>query len=146
MMRGFLVLLFSFLISGFSHAQTDPVISDTINTKTGLRYIYLLHGSGIKVNYGAKVTVHYTGRLADGRIFDTSASKPIKFRAGKGEVIKGWDEMLLLMRVGDVVTAIIPAKLGYGKFGVPDPENDNAYRIPPDAELTFTIRLMDATP
>ena len=102
----------------------------------------LKEGRGGTVGKGDKVLVHYTGRLADGTVFDTSENgKPLKFNAGIGKVIKGWDEMLLLMRVGDEVEVIIPANLAYGERGVPNHDEDG-YSIPPGADLYFKMRLM----
>ncbi len=116
--------------------------SDTVKLESGLRYILLTEGKGWAVAPGEKVLVHYTGRLANGQIFDTSEKgKPLKFNVGVGRVIKGWDEMLLLMRSGDEVEVIIPAKLAYGERGVKNPD-DETYLIPPDADLYFRMKLV----
>lgn len=133
------LLAFAFLLGlGFT-AQAQ---SDTVTLASGLKYVVLTEGKGWTVGKGDKVLVHYTGRLADGRVFDTSEKgKPLKFNAGLGKVIKGWDEMLLLMRAGDEVEVIIPANLAYGDRGVPDRDGEG-YLIPPGAVLYFNMRLM----
>lgn len=136
-MRFALILVFSFLLAFNSQAQPD-----TLQTASGLRYLVLKQGKGGTVGKGDKVLVHYTGRLANGFVFDTSEDgKPLKFNAGIGKVIKGWDEMLLLMRVGDEVEVIIPAELAYGERGVPNRDGDG-FLIPPGADLYFKMRLM----
>ena len=138
-MRFALLLVFSFLLAFSGRAQ-----SDTVTLASGLRYVVLKEGKGGPVGKGDKVLVHYTGRLANGFVFDTSEDgKPLKFNAGIGKVIKGWDEMLLLMRVGDEVEVIIPAALAYGERGVPNRDGDG-YLIPPGAPLYFKMRLIKA--
>ena len=136
-MRFLLLLTVNFFLYFTAQAQ-----SDTVKLASGLRYVVLKEGRGGTVGKGDKVLVHYTGRLADGTVFDTSENgKPLKFNAGIGKVIKGWDEMLLLMRVGDEVEVIIPANLAYGERGVPNRDEDG-YIIPPGADLYFKMRLM----
>jgi FKBP-type peptidyl-prolyl cis-trans isomerase len=118
--------------------------SDTVTTPSGLKYVYLQKGNGAAVTPGAKVGVHYTGQFTNGQVFDTSeGGAPIKLKAGTGQVIKGWDEMLLLMRGGDEVEVIIPAALAYGNRGVPDPGQPSGFRIPPGATLKFRMKLVD---
>lgn len=137
-MRLFFFLVFV-LTAFLAQAQ-----SDTIKTASGLKYVYLQKGSGPAVTPGAKVAVHYTGQFTDGKVFDTSeGGAPIKLKAGTGQVIKGWDEMLLLMRGGDEVEVIIPAELAYGNRGVPDPGQPSGFRIPPGSTLKFRMKLMD---
>lgn len=138
-MRFALFFVFSFFLALTSRAQ-----SDTVTLASGLKYVVLKQGKGGTVGKGDKVLVHYTGKLANGFVFDTSEDgKPLKFNAGIGKVIKGWDEMLLLMRVGDEVEVIIPADLAYGERGVPDRDGDG-FLIPPGATLYFKMRLMKA--
>lgn len=136
-MRFILFFVFSFFLALSSRAQ-----SDTVTLASGLQYIVLKEGKGGTVSKGDKVLVHYTGRLANGFVFDTSEDgKPLKFNAGIGKVIKGWDEMLLLMRVGEEVEVIIPAELAYGDRGVPDRDGEG-FLIPPGSPLFFKMRLM----
>jgi peptidylprolyl isomerase len=92
-------------------------------------------GEGDAVKPGAKVTVHYTGWLTDGKVFDSSLPRgePISF--GLNGVIKGWTEGIPGMKPGGVRRLKIPAELGYGKRGAGDD-------IPPDAVLVFEVELV----
>ncbi|MGC6517321.1 MAG: FKBP-type peptidyl-prolyl cis-trans isomerase [Candidatus Puniceispirillaceae bacterium] len=89
---------------------------------------------------GMKVSVHYQGRLQDGTIFDDSHKRgePISFTLGKGQVIKGWDQGIEGMKVGEKRTLTIPPELGYGSQGAGDV-------IPPNATLIFDVELVSAT-
>jgi len=84
------------------------------------------------------VVVHYTGLLTSGVKFDSSLDRaePIKFRLGAGRVIKGWDEGIGKLRVGEQATLIIPPQLGYGTKGA------GGGLIPPDATLIFVVELV----
>ena len=85
---------------------------------------------------GAPVSVHYTGRLEDGTVFDSSADRgPIEFTLGRREVIRGWDEGISMMRVGGKRQLVIPPHLGYGARGAPPV-------IPPNALLHFDVELV----
>ena len=86
---------------------------------------------------GLPVFVHYTGRLEDGTIFDSShnVGAPIEFTLGKREVIKGWDEGIRDMRVGGKRQLVIPPHLGYGASGA-------GGVIPPNALLHFDVELI----
>jgi len=85
------------------------------------------------------VAVRYTGLLTDGTVFDSSRTRgePITFRLGEGRVIKGWDEAVARLRVGDRATLIIPPQLGYGARGA-------GGVIPPDVTLIFVVELVSA--
>ncbi len=89
---------------------------------------------------GDTVTVHYTGLLSNGTKFDSSLDRgePIAFELGAGRVIKGWDEGIAQLSVGDQATLIIPPQLGYGARGA-------GGVIPPDATLVFVIEVLGAT-
>ena len=108
-----------------------------VTTESGLKYIDLKEGDGAVAKKGDKVSVHYTGRLKDGKQFDSSKKRnePFEFRLGAGEVIKGWDEGVAGMKVGGTRKLIIPPELGYGKRGAGN-------LIPPDAELHFEVELL----
>lgn len=92
-----------------------------------------------KATAGDNVSVHYTGSLeSDGTVFDSSLTRghPISFQLGVGRVIKGWDQGVEGMCIGEKRTLTIPSHLGYGKRGA-------GGVIPPDADLVFTVELVD---
>lgn len=93
-------------------------------------------GTGTEATALDRVQVHYTGYLPDGTRFDTSRGKtPFSFNLGAGEVIEGWDQGILGMKVGGSRRLVIPASLGYGEDGVPGV-------IPPYSVLIFDTELM----
>lgn len=106
-------------------------------TPLGVHFEVLKHGTGAAVKQGNVVTVHYTGWLEDGTKFDNSVDRnePFSFRVGGGEVIPGWDEALLTMKVGGKSKFTIPSELGYGRRGA-------GGIIPPNATLIFEIELL----
>jgi cyclophilin family peptidyl-prolyl cis-trans isomerase len=119
---------------------TTPKASDTVTTASGLKYIVTQKGpvGGAKPAKGTNIKVHYTGRLTDGKVFDSSVTRgqPFEFAVGTGSVIAGWDEALLDMTKGEKRMLIIPPKLGYGDRGA-------AGVIPPNATLIFDVELLD---
>ena len=106
-------------------------------TKSGLQYIEKKAGRGKAPKKGSTVSVHYTGRLEDGREFDSSFKRkqPLQFELGVGQVIEGWDEGIGLMKEGGSATLIIPPNLGYGARGA-------GRVIPPNATLIFDVELV----
>lgn len=132
MKKTFLTMLIFFSICGISFSQ-----SDTNTTSSGLKYLIIEEGNGDDAVSGKAVEVHYTGYLLDGKKFDSSLDRnePIMFVLGTGQVIKGWDEGIALMNVGDKMRLIIPSELAYGKKGAGD-------IIPPDATLVFDVELV----
>lgn len=115
----------------------DKISAGYDETPSGLRYKILQEGSGKKATSGAHVSVHYKGQLVDGTVFDSSYQRkePIDFQVGVGQVITGWDEGLLLLKVGDKARLVIPSNLAYGSRGA-------GGVIPPDATLIFDVELM----
>lgn len=109
-----------------------------MKTSSGLEYIEVQAGTGVQAAAGKTVSVHYTGKFQDGRVFDSSISRgqPISFKLGAGQVIKGWDEGIALMKVGGKAQLIIPSSLGYGERGA-------GGVIPPNATLVFDVELVD---
>jgi peptidylprolyl isomerase len=107
-------------------------------TPSGLIYVITRRSDGRQPRPGETVVVHYTGLLTSGVKFDSSLdrSEPIKFKLGTGRVIKGWDEGIGKLRVGEQATLIIPPQLGYGAKGAGEG------LIPPGATLIFIVELI----
>ena len=97
----------------------------------------LVVGTGVEAKKGQTVSVHYTGWLTDGKKFDSSKDhgQPFSFALGRGQVIQGWDEGVVGMKVGGRRKLTIPPEMGYGKQGF-------AGAIPPDSTLIFEVELL----
>lgn len=110
-------------------------------TDSGLEYEIIRDGAGATPQKGQLVTVHYTGWLSDngqpGIKFDSSVDRGqlFSFIIGMGQVIRGWDEGVMLMKPGEKRRLIIPAQLGYGARGA-------GALIPPNATLIFDVELL----
>ena len=127
--------IFSILIMGILALQsTGFTMADTSDLKIEITQ----KGSGTEAANGMSVSVHYTGKLTDGTKFDSSLDRgtPFTFTLGQGSVIKGWDQGVLGMMVGEKRTLTIPSELGYGSAGA-------GASIPPNATLIFDIELLD---
>ena len=98
------------------------------------------NGSGDSAETGMSVSVHYTGKLEDGTVFDSSIPRgqPFTFTLGAGQVIKGWDLGVEGMKLGEKRSLVIPPNLGYGIRGA-------GATIPPNATLIFDIELLEVT-
>ena len=110
---------------------------NTVTTDSGLQYVVIEEGDGASPQAGQRVFVHYVGTLEDGTKFDSSRDRgrPFDFTIGQGQVIKGWDEGVGMMKVGDRRKLIIPPDLGYGARGA-------GGVIPPNATLIFDVELL----
>ena len=108
-------------------------------TSSGLLYKFEKENNSQKPSNGNKVKVHYKGMLLDGTVFDSSfkRNQPIEFTLGIGQVIKGWDEGISLLGIGDKASFIIPSDLAYGASGA-------GGVIPPNATLFFEVELISA--
>ncbi len=108
-----------------------------ITTTSGLKYKIIQKGTGAQPKQGDRVSVHYVGTLTDGTKFDSSRDRgqPFSFAIGTGQVIKGWDEGIALLHVGDKAILTIPPDLGYGAQA--------AGSIPANSTLIFEVELME---
>ncbi len=134
-----LVLVMSLLASAASAgpAQDSPSATEAPWTQLekGLEVRDVVAGEGEEARRGQTVSVRYAGWLQDGTQFDSNrAGKELVFTLGGGRVIKGWDLGVVGMKPGGTRQLRIPAKLAYGKRGIPG-------RIPEDATLLFEIDL-----
>lgn len=111
---------------------------DAKKTNSGIRYVILQAGTGARPKPGENVAVLYTGRLLSGDVFDQAIDKdkPFVFRVAREQVIQGWDQVLLMMKVGEKRLVVIPPELAYGTRGQPP-------KIPRNATLAFTIELLE---
>jgi len=147
-----LTLLSAFVVSQTTTHRTTPVrvpntnaptkvSGDVVKTDSGLQYWEIKIGAGAVANDGDYVKVHYTGWFTDGKKFDSSvdAHQPYSFRLGKGDVIKGWDEGIMGMKVGGKRQLRIPPELAYGEAGFKK-------IVPPNATLIFDVQLLAVTP
>ncbi len=121
-------------------AQPVPALPADIQVQTlpsGLQYADVVVGSGQEAKTGDTVSMLYTGYLTDGTVFDSNVTsgQPYSFPLGQRQVIQGWDEGIVGMKVGGKRRLIIPAALGYGAQGA-------GGVIPPDAELIFDVELV----
>ena len=130
------LLLITFSITPVFAAETKG--NKMVTNPSGLKYIDQVVGKGPSPVKGKQVTVHYTGTLEDGKKFDSSVDRkePFTFTIGVGQVIKGWDEGVMSMKVGGKRKLVIPADLGYGSRGA-------GGVIPPNATLLFDVELLD---
>lgn len=115
--------------------STTPSPESYMETESGLKYVVVKEGTGARPSATDNVTVHYTGRLTDGTVFDSSVDRGEPATFPLNRVIAGWTEGLQLMQEGGKTIFYIPSELAYGKQGAPG-------AIPPDAPLIFEVELI----
>ncbi len=144
-------LALSFLIPVVSFSQKKKTekekkpsveLNKEYTTPSGLKYKITKKGTGVQPINGDQVSVHYVGTLPDSAKtkFDSSRDRgqPFSFALGAGQVIKGWDEGIALLHVGDIAVLTIPPSLGYGEHAMG--------KIPANSTLVFEVELMDVKP
>jgi len=137
-----LIKMSSVVVLAILCAMPVPAAETKVNkmttTDSGLKYVDVVVGKGASPTRGKQVKVHYTGTLENGTKFDSSVDRrqPFSFIIGVGQVIKGWDEGVMGMKVGGKRKLVIPANLGYGARGA-------GGVIPPNATLLFDVELLD---
>jgi FKBP-type peptidyl-prolyl cis-trans isomerase len=153
-MKIFVLVVTLLALAGLVASQTAPthkaaarpvasgptkVTGEPTKTASGLEYWDIKVGTGAGAQAGQQVKVDYTGWLTSGKKFDSSVGtgKPYEFKLGNSEVIKGWDEGIVGMKVGGKRQLHIPPDLAYGDKGF-------TTLIPPGATLIFDVRLVDA--
>jgi peptidylprolyl isomerase len=129
------------LAEATTQPDKEPTTQDTSKERvlpSGLKIIEVREGHGDRqAKAGDTVDVHYTGRLTNGKKFDSSRDRnqPFSFQLGAGQVIRGWDEGIAGMKIGEQRKLIIPPDLAYGERGAPPV-------IPPNATLVFDVELL----
>lgn len=125
-----------FKISNQQFLTENKTKDGIITTDSGLQYKIIEAGSGKRPNLKNQVTVHYTGKLTDGMVFDSSVERDEPATFGVDQVIAGWTEALQLMPQGAKWQLFIPQELGYGDRGV-------GSDIPPFSTLVFDVELLE---
>jgi len=125
-------------VSENSAKSSEQTNKNNITIKNGMKIETTKEGTGAEIKNGQVASMLYTGMLADGSVFDSTSKRndqPLEFTLGAGQVIQGWEQGILGMKVGEERTLTIPAELGYGAAGYPPV-------IPQNATLTFTVKLV----
>ena len=126
------------IAAGEKFLKENALNKSVYQTKSGLQYKILQKGNGKKPNANNKVKVHYTGKLLDGKVFDSSVDRGQPAEFFLNQVIPGWTEGLQLMDVGSKYILYIPYNLAYGEQVVG--------AIPPGSTLIFEVELLDILP
>lgn len=137
-----LILLFiSILVVSLFAAATKSKNRKVVKMDSGLQYEVLVESQGEQCKKGDLVRVHYTGWLMDGTKFDSSLDRrqAFDFKLGAGMVIKGWDQGVEGMKIGEKRVLTIPSNLAYGDRGA-------GGVIPPKATLKFEVELLEINP
>ncbi len=128
-------------LPGAVATSSAPATASSTTTADGLQITDVVVGTGAVAQAGDTVTVSYVGSFPDGQVFDASANHGGSFSfvvgANPPQVIRGWNEGVLGMRVGGARKLVVPPALGYGATGTPGGP------IPPNATLDFDITLLN---
>jgi FKBP-type peptidyl-prolyl cis-trans isomerase FklB len=120
---------------GMAYRTENGKTQGVTTLPSGVQYQVLKAGQGPAPKAEDKVSVHYHGTFIDGRVFDSSVARKQPLSIGVGMVIKGWTEVLQMMKVGDKWKVVIPAEMAYGEQGA-------GKTIPPNSTLVFEIELL----
>lgn len=120
---------------GVKFLEENKTKEDVKTTASGLQYKVVTSGKGKMPKAESNVTVHYTGKLIDGTVFDSSVERGSPATFGVSQVIAGWTEAMQLMHEGDKWLLYIPSELGYGERGA-------GGQIPPYSVLVFEVELI----
>lgn len=128
-----IIIIFTLIVAAGCGSKNKEV-----TTESGLKYTEIKEGSGAVATNGKKVMVHYVGTLENGKVFDSSLNnnQPLSFILGSGEMVPGFDEGILSMKVGGRRKLVIPPNLAWGSDGAGDV-------IPPNSTVTFDVELLD---
>ena len=130
----FRLIMCAWLFSVAAHAQ-----SDTITTKSGLKYVQIQLGTGESPKKGQKIKVNYSGRFTNGKVFDSG--KNFKFEFGEEGFIPAWDEAFGMMKKGEKGVFVAKPELAYGKKPLKD--DDGVVIVPGNSTLIFEVELVD---
>lgn len=130
-------IIFEIALKDFVTTPKLVMADEYTTTDSGLEYALLQEGEGDEAKEGDSVSVHYSGWLEDGSLFDSSISRgnPFPFTIGQGSVIPGWEEGVVGMKVGETRQLRIPPDLAYGEQGFPP-------QIPANSTLIFNVELI----
>lgn len=140
-----LLLFWSFSTLLMAQTNDKPPYSykpeQVVTLPSGLKYVIIQKGTGIRPKSGDKITAHYHGMLDNGKVFDSSfdRNQPFDVKIGIGQVIRGWDEGFLLLEEGTKAVLIIPPSLGYG-------DQEVGGVVPANSTLTFHVQLLKVEP
>ncbi|MEI9942649.1 MAG: FKBP-type peptidyl-prolyl cis-trans isomerase [Chitinophagaceae bacterium] len=121
--------------AGADFLQSNKAAAGVVELPSGIQYLIIKEGSGAQPNVKDKVKAHYKGALLDGKEFDSSFKRNQPFTAPLGSLIKGWQEVLPLMKEGSHWRLWIPSDLAYGDRGA-------GASIPGGATLMFEVELI----
>lgn len=137
-------LILPFAISAQTNNEKPPFAykpEELKTTASGLKYVIIEEGKGIKPQKSDYISAHYHGMLENGKVFDSSYNRgnPHSFKLGHRQVIAGWDEAFLLFPEGTKAVIVVPPALGYGNEAMGD-------KIPANSTLYFHVQLVKVSP